>query len=438
MADDVGRMGLDVEDFEVGADKAIAKLSVLDRLFVRAANSLVGLHGIGKLAATALARIGGVRLFGVLAAIGFITKKAYDARVEADKLSNSIETLFNSSSHNAEFSKVEDLKKQLQEIDSLTEKMAKSGDGLPGVGFIRKMLGGSDGGKDLGNYVADIFNSIREVPSILGNMFSGNWNSIDNGKGSQQEKSFTEAAEAKQKLLDDIAKKTRDQTQVDKLKLAGDEEGADLLKEKLDYEEKIGAAKDRGLRDVIKEEHRINEELIKQKYTLREQKKEAEEQKQVNKIHESDLKKRLDYEYKLLTPREKFYKLTAQIVNLNVQISDAEGLKKAKLESQLQTLKEMRLELLTQRNLMSPEERLSADREARKRQSAEKKAQRQIDHEEKEDIRRFNTGAHLDKRQSALKNINNAFQDPNGARLDAIGTKIDRTNSLLLQNLTNE
>lgn len=96
-------------------------------------------------------------------------------------------------------------------------------------------------------------------------------------------------------------------------------------------------------------------------------------------------------------------RITSEMLRIQEQMKGNDDVRKAQLKVQLFDLQQQRKELQIQRNLMSPNERREADRQAGKEKRAASKADRQLDHELNEEARRRRTGARKDE---AKKNRN--------------------------------
>jgi len=216
MADQIGALGLDVGDFSNAVDGAISRLTSLATTAVTTTGNIAGLAAITA---------------GALVTAVYQSKKA-----------------------------VEELNASFQEIKASTA----FNDQLTSVGQMEGAI------KKLNEEISKIDNEsyFERVGRFVGSAHILGGEGFDKSEEDQEKARAARAAEI-EALLSRIAKKEKDQLDVMVLQRDNQKEDAELLKNELEYKNKIAKANEAGngqLAAVLAKEKEITEELIKQKY----------------------------------------------------------------------------------------------------------------------------------------------------------------------------
>lgn len=219
MADDIATLGIDTNIFEQRMESAVQRMTELGTEALVVTGRLAGMAAI---AAGALA-------------IGI-----HQANKRAEELENTLRDIEGLDPLNTAMTSVSEFQSRLKTVRQELEKLDKI---------------------DIQTKIFD-FVSSANILKPLG------------GKGGGYERVLNEQETARNRLLKeqddihrDITSKTMARVEILNRQLDGDKEGASLLKNQLEYKEKIGAAMREGngfLAEALAKEEKVTEELIKQ------------------------------------------------------------------------------------------------------------------------------------------------------------------------------
>jgi len=220
-ADAIGSLGLETSEFDKATEHAISQLTSLGK---------EALVVTGNLAALALV-VGGT-----------LAKGIYDSRQRAKELNEELQAIKNSNPFGRAVDDVGMLEGKIKSLNAEIQKMDNEGVGERIFRFIGSahLLGGS--GFDASE--------------------------------AEQEARRAEAAKAIEDAMQRLGVREQKNLEVLKLQLAGRKEEAEILKNQLEWQDKIAKAADsgNGIKAVaLKHEMQISEEMIRQKYALEEQ-----------------------------------------------------------------------------------------------------------------------------------------------------------------------
>jgi hypothetical protein len=380
MADNIGELGIDTSSLEDSMDAAAAKITELGTEAVETTGSLAGL---------------------ALVAAGALAKGIYESWKRAEEL--------------------EDTLSQIEQSDPFNSKLVGLSEYQDRLKSIRVELQKID---DIG--IQDrIFDFVGSARLLGGEGFDA--------KQAEQEEQRNRLLKEQDDTLRGIADKEKDQLEVLKLRLKGDEEGAEILKMQLSYKEKIGAATREGNADLavtLKQEMQVSEELIKQKgykeQAAREMKAEAEERDKRFKAEAQAFEKSNKEEVANFKKEQKEYDAAKQAgLDTDKQmIGEAIKFRQEKEEERIKSQREMETKeyktWLETKNRMESE---AYDNAEENRKFKEKKREEAIDEKLKSPDQRRAESREAAKRDRTGRAIDKAAQEAENTRAKNEGRK---------------